>query len=225
MAVEPAIVANCRNRFISELFSAFLGACVDICIPYSAVSSYLLMPAKQDFCFVLKLLENVIPEEISAPDWESSTRQGLWLMFSPCTLAYVLRGVPPFTSKEHQTQTAKICRSGKGDWDGKPGGQLYSFDLGSYSFRIAARSVNLMVNSMILNIGRWRTNQMSLKPWPVIKIDFTPKFFLEHVSSYLCSPLCSFSKFQYIIIQWVKNGLWPGKRLELLSTTVRFVEY
>lgn len=66
MAVEPAIIANCRNRFISELFSAVPGACVDICIPYFAVSSYLLMLA-QRFLFCFKVLENVIPEEIPAP--------------------------------------------------------------------------------------------------------------------------------------------------------------
>lgn len=66
MAVEPAVVANSRSRFISELFSAVLGACVDVCIPYFAVSSYLLMLA-QRFLFCFKVLENVIPEEISAP--------------------------------------------------------------------------------------------------------------------------------------------------------------
>lgn len=52
MAVEPAVVANSRSRFISELFSAVLGACVDVCIPYFAVSSYLLMLAQRFlFCF------------------------------------------------------------------------------------------------------------------------------------------------------------------------------
>lgn len=66
MAVEPAIVANCHNRLISELISAVLGACVEVSIPYSAVSSYLLMLA-QRFLSCFNVLENVIPEKVSAP--------------------------------------------------------------------------------------------------------------------------------------------------------------